>query len=139
MRESKDSQKSLETSLPAPEPHPVGWRRVAIDVPAVTMTIDPVRDAVTGEVSFETDEEALTINVSRRGVCLRCLRPPEVGTRFLLQLALEADERPIERVGRTRWSRVEYLPGDHGARAVAVVGVELMGGSRRALDAFCCA
>ena len=44
--------------------------------------------------------------------------------------------RTIEVVARTRWTRVEFEPGIQGARAVAAVGVELVGGSRGALDRF---
>lgn len=110
--------------------------RVSAGLRVSTTTMDPVRDAVTHEICYQICEDDTTLNLSRRGVRLRCERPPEVGTRLLLQIQAKGEETPIEVIGRTCWTRVEYQPGSEGARPYAAVGVELVGGSRRALTRY---
>jgi hypothetical protein len=142
-------------SAPAPQ---AGWRRIAgpaepdreVTSPAVQRraelrtslslraertTIDAVRDPITGELYYDIADDDETQNLSRRGLCIRCERPPEVGTRVLVQLRLPG-EAPIDVVGLTRWSRVVFVPGEHGARAKALVGFELLGGPPRALERY---
>jgi len=98
-------------------------------------SIDAVRDPVTGELFYDVSSDDETTNLSRRGLCIRCERPPEIGTRVLVQLRLP-DEAPVDVVGLARWSRVAYVPGEHGARAMALVGLELLGGPPRALERY---
>jgi hypothetical protein len=102
-------------------------RRYAVNSLARTTSIDPVRDSVTGGFFFAANEDARALNVSRHGMCLRCPRPHEVGTRLLVKLLLTDDEHLVEFTGRVRWTRVEFVPGDLAARPVALVGVELLG------------
>lgn len=101
-----------------------------------TATIDPVADPVTGERIFQSSEEDSLLNASRRGVCLLADRPPTIGTRLLLQIHLPDEAAPISLVGCTRWTRVEFQPGDFGARVQCRVGIEILGGSRTALDRY---
>lgn len=102
-----------------------------------TTTVDPVRNQRTGEVHYETYEAELITNLSRRGLGLRCARPPTVGSRLLLQIRIYDEPEPIELIGRTCWTRVEILRGVRGRkRAVAAVGLELLGGSRGALERY---
>ncbi len=115
-----------ESSGPHTPPRSIE-RRYAVDFLARTTSIDPVRDSVTGDSFFAANEDALALNVSRHGICLRCPRPHEVGARLLVKLLLIDDEHLVEFTGRVRWSRVEFVPGDLAARPVALVGVELLG------------
>ncbi len=102
-----------------------------------TTTVDPVRNPRTGEIHYETHEAELVTNLSRRGLGLRCVRPPTVGSRLLLQIRIYDEPEPVELIGRTCWTRVEILPGVRGRkRAVAAVGLELLGGSRGALERY---
>ncbi|MFQ5699523.1 MAG: hypothetical protein ACE5IL_14720 [Myxococcota bacterium] len=103
-----------------------------------TTTIDPVADPRTGERVFQSSEEDSLLNASRRGVCLLAGRPPAVGTRLLLQIHLPGEEAPISLIGCARWSRVEYQRGDFGARVSCRVGIELLGGSPKALQRYEC-
>ena len=105
--------------------------RVSAGLRVATTTMDPIRDAVTHEICYQISEDDATLNLSRRGIRLRCERPPEVGTRLLLQIQPQDEDTSIELIGRTCWTRVEYQPGTEGARPYAAVGVELLGGSRR--------
>ena len=98
-------------------------------------SIDASRDRATGELYFATSSDERTRNLSRRGMCVRCERPPAVGTRLLLQLRMPG-EASVDVIGQTRWTRVEFEPGDHGARAIALVGIELLGGAPRALARY---
>ena len=100
-----------------------------------TETIDPVRDPVTGETFFHTSDDDRLVDVSRNGLRLRADWVPSVGTRVLVRVHLP-DESSVDLIGRTRWSRVEVEPGSIPQRATCGVGVELLGGSRRALDRF---
>jgi len=104
-------------------------------LPVELTSIDASRDPATGEIYFATSPDERTENLSRRGVCLRCERPPAIGTRVLLQLRIPG-EGPVDVVGQTRWTRVEFEPGLHGARAFARVGIELLGGAPRALERY---
>ncbi len=102
-----------------------------------TATVDPVRNQKTGEVHYETHEAELVTNVSRRGVGLRCARPPTVGSRLLLEIRMYSEPEPVELIGRTCWVRVEILPGVRGRkRAVAAMGLELLGGCQGALERY---
>jgi hypothetical protein len=98
--------------------------------------MDPVRDPVTGEMCFQASEDDRTVDLSRFGLRLRAERAPSVGTRLLLRVHLPEESRPIEFVGRARWTRVELERGPNGRRAVCGVGVELLGGPRRSLDRY---
>jgi len=111
--------------------------RVSAEFRVDTLTIDAVRDPVTREPCFVESENDASTNLSRRGLRLRCARPPDIGTRLLLQIhADDGEAQPIEVIGRTCWTSVEYRPGAGGARAHAAVGVELVGGTPRALDRY---
>jgi hypothetical protein len=59
-----------------------------------------------------------------------------VGTRVLLEIFVPGDARPLDLVGRARWTRVAYEHGDTGARPRASVGIEIVGGSPTALDRY---
>jgi len=98
-------------------------------------SIDASRDRATGELYFATNPDEVTQNLSRRGMCVRCERPPAIGARVLLQVRLPG-EAPVDVIGQTRWTRVEFEPGEHGARAFALVGIELLGGAPRALARY---
>jgi hypothetical protein len=98
-------------------------------------SIDPARDPVTRELFYDVADDDETTNLSRRGLCIRCERPPEIGSRVLVQLRLPG-EAPVDVVGLARWSRVTFVPGQHGARAAALVGLELLGGAPRALERY---
>ena len=114
----------------SPEP------RFSVTLLARTTSIAPMRDAATGNLFLEANEEARTVNVSRGGVCLRCRRPPWVGSRVLVKLLVNEDERPIEFIGHVRWTDVECVPGSHGGRPVAVVGIQLLDGAPHALQGY---
>ncbi len=102
-----------------------------------TATVDPVRNSRTGEVHYETHEAELITNLSRRGVGLRCARPPSLGSRLLLEIRMYGEREPVELIGRIRWTRVEIVRGVRGRkRAVAAVGLELLGGSQGALERY---
>lgn len=111
-------------------------RRQAAELRVTTTSIDPVRDPVTGAAFYESNDDARLINVSRRGLCLRCVRPPQVRARLLIQLHVPGEPTPIELVGRTCWGRIEHEPGEFGARTVAAIGLELLGGSTQNLDRY---
>lgn len=98
-------------------------------------SIDASRDPTTGQLYFATSPDERTENLSRRGMCIRCDRPPAIGTRVLLQVRLPG-EPAVDVIGRTRWTRIEFEPGHHGARAFARVGIELLGGAPRALERY---
>jgi hypothetical protein len=112
-------------------------RRVDARTPAAleveVFSIDPSRDRETGELFFSLSLDERTENLSRRGLCVRCERPPEIGSRVLLQVRVP-QQPPIDVVGLARWTSVAYEPGTHGGRAFARVGIELLGGAPRALD-----
>ncbi len=118
------------------EPNRRRDHRVDTSFGASTTFVDAVRDPVTHEMCYTTSEEDSVLNVSRRGAGLRCVQPPEIGSRVLLEIHPPSETRPIEVMGRACWTRVEYVPGRHGARAVAAVGIEFLGGSSRALDRY---
>ena len=102
---------------------------------ASTAYIGPIADPSTGELYFHTSEEDRGFSLSRRGATMRCARPAEAGMRVLIQI--DSGERgPIELIGRTCWTRVEYEPGEQGARAVGAIGVEFIGGSASSLDRY---
>jgi hypothetical protein len=109
--------------------------RIPSQLRVTTATIDPVADPVTGERVFQTSDEDATVNLSRRGICLVATRAPDVGTRVLVELHIP-EERPVELIGRTRWTRVEFEPGIGGARPTCLVGIEVLGGSPRAIERF---
>jgi hypothetical protein len=98
-------------------------------------SIDASRDLATGELYFATSAEERTQNLSRRGICLRCERPPAIGARVLLQIRLPG-EPPVDVIGQARWTRVEFEPGEYAARVYALVGIELVGGAPRAFARY---
>jgi hypothetical protein len=110
--------------------------RFASGIRVSTATVDAIPDQRTGQGWYAWSDRDSARNVSRRGLCLACERPPAVGTRLLLELFLPDEARPLDLVGRARWTQVEYEPGDAGARPRASVGVEIMGGSPTALDRY---
>lgn len=101
-----------------------------------TTTVDAIPDARTGQGWYASSDRDAALNVSRRGLCLACERPPSVGTRMLLELFLPGDARPLDLVGCARWTHVAYEHGHTGARPRASVGIEIMGGSPTALDRY---
>jgi len=111
-------------------------RRFSVSLPVSITMIDPLRDPASGELYYDTSEREELVNVSLRGACLRVERAPEDGTRLLLRMRPPGARRAVDLIARTRWSRVDYQPGEHGARATAVVGLELIGGSPDALDRY---
>jgi hypothetical protein len=121
--------------------HPEPLRReprVEANLRVRTASIDPVFDPVRGSSYFQTSEDDAVVNLSRRGAQLRCSRPPEVGTRLLLQIETSDAPAPIEVIARTRWTRVEFdvdsAADGRGALAFAAVGIEVVGGSKKSLD-----
>jgi hypothetical protein len=124
------------TRIPAVPAGERSARRFAVKMAVSFTTIDPLRDPADGRLYYDTGEGEQLLDLSRRGACLRLERAPEDGTRLLLRLQPPGARAPVDLIARTRWSRVEYLPGDHGARACARVGLELIGGSREALDRY---
>lgn len=94
-----------------------------------TVAIDPSRDPVRGTPYYESDNPGQLLNLSRRGICARVQRPPTVSQRVLVELFLPNEERSIELIGRTCWGRVEFERGQIGARALAMIGIEVIGGS----------
>ena len=156
-RRVEESPEVAPVAAPVTDP---GWRRIASSderhghpthaLPAVQRraevrtnlslraertSIDAVRDPITGELFYDIADDDETQNLSRRGLCIRCERPPEVGTRVLVQLRLPG-EAPVDVVGLARWTKVVFIPGEHGARAAALVGLELLGGPPRALERY---
>jgi hypothetical protein len=113
-------------------------RRFAVSLPVGITMIDPLRDPASGELYYDTSEREELLNVSLRGACLRVERAPEDGTRLLLRVRPPGTRHAVDLIARTRWSRVAYLPGEHGARATAVVGLEVIGGAPDALDRYEC-
>lgn len=110
--------------------------RVAAPFRVASTTIDPVHDLATGGRSYSVSEDDRVLDVSRRGLCMRAASPPDVGTRVLLQLELDDAHEVVDLIGTVRWTRVEYERGEYGGRAVADVGVELLGGSESALRRY---
>ena len=119
----------------APDPQRRGDERTALSLRVQRSSIDASRDPVTGAFYYDVADDDETTNLSRRGLCIRCERPPEIGSRVLVQLRLP-DEAPIDVVGLARWARVVFVPGQHGGRAAALVGLELLGGAPRALERY---
>ena len=117
------------------DPQRRGDERTALSLRVQRSSIDASRDPVTGAFFYDVADDDETTNLSRRGLCIRCERPPEIGSRVLVQLRLP-DEAPIDVVGLARWSKVVFVPGQHGARAAALVGLELLGGAPRALERY---
>jgi len=109
--------------------------RIHADLRLELTSIDASRDGATGQVFFATSADERTRNLSRRGMCVRCERPPAIGTRVLLQLRLPG-ESSVDVIGRTRWTRVEFEPGEYGSRAFALVGIEILGGAPRSLARY---
>ena len=128
-----DSPQTAEVTVPARRRRDT---RAVAEFRVSTATIDPVPDSVTGQVWYQSSEEDTAVNVSRRGLCVLCARPPEVGTRLLVQVHLASQPRAIDMVGRACWTRVEFEPGEQGARTRCVVGIEILGGSPSALDRY---
>ena len=110
--------------------------RVFVSECVATTFIDPVWDPVTQQTCYNACDEDAVVNVSRRGAALLCERPPQIGTRLLLSFAGPGGTAPIEVIGRTCWTRVEYVPGEHGARAIAAIGVEFVGASPSSYDRY---
>ena len=124
-----------EASPRAAEPQRRYDQRTALSLRVQRSSIDAVRDPITGELYYDIADDDETQNLSRRGLCIRCERPPEIGTRVLVQLRLPG-EAPVDVIGLARWTRVVFVPGEHGARAAALVGLELLGGPPRALERY---
>ena len=143
---------------PESEAAPSGWRRIPLagardeavragllqrradarreaSLSVELTSIDASRDPATGALYFATSPDERTENLSRRGMCLRCERPPAIGARMLIQVRIPG-EAPVDVIGQARWTRVEFEPGLHGARAFARVGIELLGGAPRALARY---
>ena len=112
------------------EPRVVSAMRVG------TSTIDPVFDPVTQARCYSATDDDVAIDLSRRGLRLHCAQPPQIGTRIVIHIPCNGAGKGIEVVGCARWTAVEFEPGEHGARAMAAVGSELVGGTLKALDRF---
>lgn len=119
----------------APDPQRRVDPRTSLSLRVQRSSIDASRDPVTGALFYDLADDDETTNLSRRGLCIRCERPPEIGSRVLVQLRFP-DDAPIDVVGLARWTRVVFVPGEHGARAAALVGLELLGGAPRALERY---
>jgi len=117
------------------DPQRRGDERTALSLRVQRSSIDASRDPVTGAFFYDVADDDETTNLSRRGLCIRCERPPEIGSRVLVQLRLP-EEAPIDVIGLARWTKVVFVPGQHGARAAALVGLELLGGAPRALERY---
>jgi hypothetical protein len=126
---------AADAARPVAQPQRRGDLRTEASLQVELTSIDASRDPATGELYFATSSDERTRNLSRRGMCLRCERPPAVGSRMLLQVRLPG-EAPVDVIGQARWTRVEFEPGEHGGRAIALVGVELLGGAPRALARY---
>lgn len=111
-------------------------RRTSTHLLASTASIDPLRDPATGTPYYAFNDDNRVLDLSRRGVGLRCTRPPTVGTRLMLQIHMQDEATPIELIGRACWTRVVIEPGETGPRAAAAVGIELLGGSRATLERY---
>jgi hypothetical protein len=123
-----------ESSGPLPERR--RELRLGVHLRVRTTSVDPVLDRTTRSRCYQTSEDDAVLDLSRRGARLRCARLPAIGTRLLLGFLLPGDALAVELIACVRWARTEFIPGDHGARAVAAVGVEIVGGSERALTRF---
>ncbi len=110
--------------------------RVASAMRVGTSTIDPVFDPVTQARCYSATDDDVAIDLSRRGLRLHCAQPPQIGTRIVIHIPSDGAGKGIEVVGCARWTAVEFEPGEHGARAIAAVGIELVGGTLKALDRF---
>jgi len=154
---TRERIEETEVVAPAPASSDTGWRRMPLEdaaerqvtpaaqrraelrtplsLRAERTSIDAVRDPITGELFYDIADDDETMNLSRRGLCIRCERPPEIGTRVLVQLRMPG-EAPVDVVGLARWTKVIFVPGEHGARAAALVGLELLGGPPRALERY---
>ena len=110
--------------------------RVRVEFPVSFTTIDPQRNPVTGALFYETGEAMCVRDASRRGIGLRTSSTIEAGTRVLLHVGLGTEPEPVELFARTAWSRVEYVRGEHAGRPVCALGLELLDGSRDALDRY---
>ena len=110
--------------------------RVVSEMRVGTSTIDPVFDPVTRARCYSAADDDVAIDLSRRGLRLRCSQPPQIGTRIVIHIPGDGAGKGIEVVGCARWTAVEFEPGAHGARAIAAVGIELVGGTLKALDRF---
>ncbi len=112
------------------EPRVVSAMRVG------TSTIDPVFDPVTQARCYSATDDDIAIDMSRRGLRLHCAQPPRIGTRIVIHIPADGPGKGIEVVGCARWTAVEFEAGEYGARAIAAVGIELVGGTLEALDRF---
>ena len=110
--------------------------RVVSEMRVGTSTIDPVFDPVTQARCYSATDDDVAIDLSRRGLRLHCAQPPQIGTRIVIHIPGDGAGKGIEVVGCARWTAVEFDPGEHGARAIAAVGIELVGGTLKALDRF---
>ena len=109
--------------------------RIQVDLMVKTATIDPVPDRVTQRRAYQVCDDDRIADISRRGVRLLSTQPPEPGTRVLLQLSLSLDLRPLDLIGKVRWTRVELDP-PATTPTIADVGIEVVGGSDSALNRF---
>jgi hypothetical protein len=135
MRESRTDETGMrQTPTQRSASERRGDSRLATDLRATLVSVDPVPDGASARGSYWSSDADAVENASRRGICLHCERPPAVGTRLVLELFAPGETRPIDLVGRARWTRVEFQRGSRGARALAKVGVEIMGGSPTSLD-----
>lgn len=135
MPESATREPALrQTRPPAPASERRADSRVVRHLRAALVSVDPVPDGASARGAYWSSDADAVANASRRGICLECERPPAVGTRLVLELFPPGESRPIDLVVRACWTRVEFQRGSRGARALAKVGVEIMGGSPTSLD-----
>ena len=114
--------------LAEPDPQRRGDERTALSLRVQRSSIDASRDPVTGAFYYDVADDDETTNLSRRGPCIRCERPPEIGSRVLVQLRL-----PTKR--RSTWSASRADAGRVRARSARRARcrarrLELLGGAR---------
>ena len=85
-------------------------QRTALSLRVQRSSIDASRDPVTGAFFYDVADDDETTNLSRRGLCIRCERPPEIGSRVLVQLRFP-DDAPIDVVGLARWTQGRVRAG----------------------------
>ena len=96
-------------------------RRVSLRLKARVSTIDPIRDAATGERYFRCSEETCA-NLSRGGAFLATHQPIERGCRLMLEIELPGGEG-IEALGQVVWSRTTLVRPGSGSRSEEQSGV----------------
>ena len=90
-------------------------RRLSLRVKARLSTIDPIRDAATGERYFRSSEETCA-NISRSGAFVATHQPIERGCRVMLEIELPGGEG-LETLAQVVWSRTTLVRPGSAARS----------------------